>query len=144
MYVSMLSVAANFVFAEFLVTEFHLGIAGLALSTSIVALSGCTVLFARLRRRLGGLDGRYLTARFLRVAAASLTMAIPVALATTFIARQFGESKRADFLNLAICIPLGAALFFGAATLLKIDEVTVVRRAVQRQLVRLHVKILNK
>jgi putative peptidoglycan lipid II flippase len=144
MYVSMLSVAANFVFAEFLVTEFHLGIAGLALSTSIVALSGCTVLFARLRRRLGGLDGRYLTARFLRVAAASLTMAIPVALATTFIARQFGESKRADFLNLAVCIPLGAALFLGAATLLKIDEVTVVRRAVQRQLVRLHVKILNK
>lgn len=144
MFVSMLSVATNFIFAEFLVTEFNLGIAGLALSTSIVALSGCILLFARLRRRLGGLDGRYLTGRFLRVTAASLVMAIPVAVATTYIARHFGESKRADFLNLAICIPLGAALFFGAATLLKIDEVTVVRRAIQRQFIRLHVRILNK
>jgi putative peptidoglycan lipid II flippase len=144
MYVSMLSVAANFVFAEFLVTEFHLGIAGLALSTSIVALSGCILLFARLRRRLGGLDGRYLTGRFLRVAAASLAMAIPVALATTYIARQFGESKRSDFLNLAVCIPLGAALFFGAATLLKIEEVSAIRRAIQHRLFRLRVKILNK
>lgn len=137
MFVSMLSVAANFLFAEFLVTGFHLGIAGLALSTSLVALSGCVLLFTILRRRLSGLDGRYLLERFVRVAVASLAMAIPVALATTYLANRFGDSKRADFLNLAICIPLGAALFFGAATLLKIEEVAAVRRAVQRRLFRL-------
>jgi hypothetical protein len=83
------------------------------------------------------LDGRYLLERFVRVAVASLAMAIPVALATTYLANRFGDSKRADFLNLAICIPLGAALFFGAATLLKIEEVAAVRRAVQRRLFRL-------
>jgi putative peptidoglycan lipid II flippase len=114
------------------------------LSTSIVALTGCLVLFVILRRRLGGLDGRYLTGRFFRVAIASLAMAIPVSLITNYIADQFGDSRRADFLNLVICIPLGAALFFAAARVLKIDEVGAVSRLIKQRLFLLRVRILNK
>jgi putative peptidoglycan lipid II flippase len=133
MLVSMLSVASNFLLAEFLVVQFQLGIAGLALSTSVVALSGCALLFVILRRRLGGLDGHYLARRFVQVAVASLAMAIPVAFATAFISHHFGDSKRADFLNLAVCIPLGAALFFTAAAFLKIDEIRTIRQAIRRR-----------
>jgi putative peptidoglycan lipid II flippase len=144
MLVSILSVAGNFALAELLVTGLNFGISGLALSTSTVALCGCLVLFAILRRRLGGLEGRYLTGRFLRVAAATLAMAVPVAVVTRYMATHFGDSKQADILNLAVSIPLGAVLFFAAAMLLKIDEVGAAGRALKRRLVGLRVRIADK
>lgn len=144
MFVSMFSVAANFMLAEFLVMGLHLGISGLALSTSIVALLGCMILFAILRRRVGGLDGRYLAGRFVRASAASLAMAIPVALATTYIAGHLGDSKRADFVNLAVCIPLGAAVFFAATSALRIDEIGVLRAAAKRRFFALRARISDK
>jgi putative peptidoglycan lipid II flippase len=144
MLVSILSVAGNFALAELLVTGLNFGISGLALSTSTVALCGCLVLFAILRRRLGGLEGRYLTGRFLRVAAATLAMAVPVAVVTRYMATHFGDSKQADILNLAVSIPLGAVLFFAAAMLLKIDEVGAAGRALKRRLLGLRVRIADK
>jgi putative peptidoglycan lipid II flippase len=144
MLVSILSVAGNFALAELLVTGLNFGISGLALSTSTVALCGCLVLFAILRRRLGGLEGRYLTGRFLRVAAATLAMAVPVAVVTRYMATHFGDSKQADILNLAVSIPLGAVLFFAAAMLLKIDEVGAASRALKRRLLGLRVRIADK
>jgi putative peptidoglycan lipid II flippase len=52
MWISMLSIAVNFAAAEYLITSEHMGIAGLALATSLVALTGCVVSFAAIRKHL--------------------------------------------------------------------------------------------
>ncbi|MCR4418658.1 MAG: murein biosynthesis integral membrane protein MurJ [Clostridia bacterium] len=51
---------------------------GLALATSAAALANCVLMLVRLRRRLGGVGGRYFLADTARVAAASLVMGLAV------------------------------------------------------------------
>ncbi len=55
------------------------GYRGLALGTSIAALLNAALLMAFLRKRLGGLDGRRVAGSFVRIAIASLAMAVAVA-----------------------------------------------------------------
>jgi putative peptidoglycan lipid II flippase len=148
MWVSLLSVVMNFCLAELLISKFHMGISALALSTSVVALAGCAFLFVVLRRRLGGLETRYLGSRFVRICLACIAMGAPVWAVSTYISRHLGDSKRADFVNLAISIPVGIAFFGGAAALLKIEETRSMANAVaaraRKLFIQTHARIHNK
>jgi putative peptidoglycan lipid II flippase len=148
MWVSVASVVLNFCLAEFLLIRFRMGISALALSTSVIALGGCMFLFARLRRRLGGLETRYLASRFGRICLACLAMGIPVWLVSSYISNHLGYSKRADLLNLALSIPVGVACFAAAAEWLKIEETRSLRNTLQNSFwkvfVQTRARILNK
>jgi putative peptidoglycan lipid II flippase len=102
-----------------------MGMSALALSTSTVAILACLVLFVVVRARLGGIEGRYLSHRFLRTCAASLIMALPVWITCRSMTDHFGTSRTANLLNLAVSIPIGLGAFFAAAVVLKIDEIRV-------------------
>ena len=57
MMVSLLSIAINYFAVVALLTFTHLGHAGLALSTSVVAIINALILFWMLRSRIGGIHG---------------------------------------------------------------------------------------
>ncbi|HXE12603.1 MAG TPA: murein biosynthesis integral membrane protein MurJ [Bryobacteraceae bacterium] len=123
MWISMLSIAINFAAAEYLISSEHMGIAGLALATSLVALTGCFVSFAAIRKHLRHIEGRYLLSRVLRVSAASLVMAAPVWIINQYIGRHFGFSRAADLFSLALCLPIGVVSFGVAARWLRLEEI---------------------
>jgi putative peptidoglycan lipid II flippase len=75
--VSVATVVVNAVLNVVLVR--FIGFRGLALGTSIAALFNATLLMVLLRRRLGGLDGRRVASSFLKIAVASIVMAVAVA-----------------------------------------------------------------
>jgi putative peptidoglycan lipid II flippase len=123
MFVSLLSILVNFGVACVLLFVFHLGHAALALSTSVVAIVASLVLFERLRRRLGGIEGRYLMHGFTRIAAGSILMALPVWASSFQMTRWLGVSRWADLANLAVSLPVGLLAFVIILRYLKIDEV---------------------
>ena len=74
MIISLLSIAVNFVTASLLLDKTRLGHAGLALSTSAVAIFGALVLFIILRKRIGGIYGRNLVNSTWKIIVASAAM----------------------------------------------------------------------
>jgi putative peptidoglycan lipid II flippase len=118
-----------------------MGHAGLALSTSVVALFGFVVLFAVLRGRIGGIYGRSLATQFGKVAAASAAMAVVIALSSHAVSARLGVSQLARLADLALSIPLGLLGYYAACRGLRIGEVDSVIQAfirpVERRLRRL-------
>jgi putative peptidoglycan lipid II flippase len=123
MYVSLLSVLINFCMAVVLLKHFHLGYAALALSTSSVAVVSSLCLFESLRRKLGGIEGRYLMDRVLRITAASLLMTLAVASVHYVVSQHLGPTRRSYLGDLAICLPLGLLIFVVSARLFGVDEI---------------------
>jgi putative peptidoglycan lipid II flippase len=129
MWISVISILVNVGMAAVLIRTFRMGISALALSTSTVAILACFVLFVVVRARLGGIEGRYLSHRFLRTCAAALIMALPVWIASRSMTDHFGTSRTANLLNLAVSIPIGLGAFFAATLMLKIDDIRVASKA---------------
>jgi putative peptidoglycan lipid II flippase len=148
MYVSLLSIAVNFVVAEVLLSVFHLGMVGLAVSTSTVALIGSLLLFEKLRRRLGGIEGRYLAARVSRTLAASLVMALTIVLANHYMTIWAGRHRWGYLLNLLVSMPLGFGTFLLVSWRLGNDEIRVALDAfggpIRRRVAGARARILGK
>jgi putative peptidoglycan lipid II flippase len=122
MIVSLLSIAINFGAALLLLEFFHLGYAALALATSLVAVSGCLLLFELLRRRLDGIEGRYLVHQLSRIVLGSVLMAAPLWVIDRAMSRWLGQTRWADLAELAVAIPVGLAVFAIIMKVLRIDE----------------------
>jgi putative peptidoglycan lipid II flippase len=129
MLVSLASIAINFAAAETMIRLAGLGHAGLAMSTSIVALFGFVVLFDVLRRRIGGVYGRELRAGIAKVLVASLAMAAVTALSSHGMERWLGISQLARLADLAVSIPLALAVFYGTCRALGVSELDMAIRA---------------
>jgi putative peptidoglycan lipid II flippase len=129
MLVSLASIAINFAAAETMIRLAGLGHAGLAMSTSIVALFGFVVLFEVLRRRIGGVHGRELRAGIAKVLVASLAMAAVTALSSHAMERWLGVSQLARLADLAVSIPLALAVFYGTCRALGVSELDMAIRA---------------
>ncbi len=125
MYISLISILVNFCMAFVLLHYFHLGYAALALSTSSVAIVSSLSLFESLRRKLGGIEGRYLASRVVRVTAASALMALAIVLANYFISQRMTATRASYFADLAICLPLGILVFVLASRLLGVREISI-------------------
>src|SRR4029077_2902136 len=106
MLVSLASILINLAAASSMVKLAGLGHAGLALSTSLVALFGSVVLFEVLRRRIGSVQGRRITISFLKIAAASGLMGAACALSSRLVGHWIGISRLARVVDLAVSIPL--------------------------------------
>lgn len=122
MYASVFSIALNFGIVYSLLRWTHLRQAALALSTSFVAIGEALFLFERLRRKLGGIEGRYVIHRLTRICVASLLMAIPVALANYWLSHHLSASRISYLCEIAICLPLGLLAFAGSSRLLGVEE----------------------
>ena len=93
MLVSLGSIVVNFAAAPTMIQFAGLGHAGLALSTSAVALFGFLLLFEILRRRIGGIYGRELATQIGKVTLASAVMGAVIFATSHGMARWLGVSQ---------------------------------------------------
>jgi putative peptidoglycan lipid II flippase len=129
MLVSLGSILVNLAVASTMVRVAGLRHAGLALSTSAVALFGFVILFLILRNRIGGIEGRKLAAQLGKVGAASAAMAGAVAVSSHFAEARFGVSQLARLADLAVSIPLGLAIYYGVCRALGVSDIDMAVRA---------------
>jgi putative peptidoglycan lipid II flippase len=122
MAISLISVLINFGVAYSAVQFAGFGHAGLALSTSTVAIFSSVALFVIMRKRIGGIYGRNLWRSFSRVTVASVAMGATVWVSSHFIETIVGLTKAAQILNLAVSIPLGIAVLWFACRALGVAE----------------------
>jgi putative peptidoglycan lipid II flippase len=119
--VSVATVVVNAVLNVVLVR--FIGFRGLALGTSMAALFNATLLMVLLRQRLGGLDGRRVASSFLKIAVASIVMAVAVAGADAAgTAWLPGNALVNQVLRLAASLVVALAVLTTAAHYLHIDE----------------------
>lgn len=114
MLTSLASIAVNFGVAWYSVQHTRLGHAGLALSTSAVALCSCLLLFVRLRGKAGGVYGRDLFASTTKILASTILMSAVVWLVNHLIDSSLPATKLTSVISLAVCIPIGLAVFYAA------------------------------
>lgn len=129
MLVSLASIVINFFTATLMIRYANFGHAGLALSTSAVALFGFFVLFAILRRKLGGIYGRELLRDVGKVTLASSAMALVTWIVTSILLGRAGSSQLAHLMNLVVSIPAGVLVFYGVCRWLGVDELAMAVRA---------------
>ena len=145
MYASLLSVALNISAPLLLLRYFHVQFWALALTTAFAATVESLCLVELLRRKLGGMEGRYLFERLRRIGLASLLMALPVASAQYALAKNLGSGRGECLIELAICLPLSALAFAASFRLLKVEELALAWRVflepLRRTLAAAHVKI---
>jgi putative peptidoglycan lipid II flippase len=129
MFVSLVSIGLNYVTASYLLRDTTLGHAGLALSTSVVAVFGAVALFLILRKRIGGVYGRNLAASIWKIIAASAVMGAAVLLSSHGIETWLGVHRLARLIDLAVSIPLGLVIFYAACRFLRVSELELATRA---------------
>jgi putative peptidoglycan lipid II flippase len=122
MMVSLVSIGINYFSVIALLHFTHLGHAGLALSTSAVAIINASVLFWMLRNRIAGVHGRVLFETVSKVMAASAVMGAAVWGSSTAVKTWLGLSARARLADLAISIPIGLVVLYLVCRLMKIAE----------------------
>jgi putative peptidoglycan lipid II flippase len=123
MLISLVSIGVNYFTSLTMVRLLNAGHAGLALSTSAVALFGFLVQLFLIRRRLGGIDGRRLASSAARIVAAGLLMTAVAALSTHAMRVWLGVSTMARIADLAVSIPLGAGVFLLFCRLFRVPEI---------------------
>ena len=119
MLVSLFSVVVNFVAASFMVRT-PLRHAGLALATSSVSVASFVLLLLVLRRKIGSINGNQLSACFWKTSAASAVMGSICFTSSGLIHQWLGATHTTAFTDLAISIPLGAAVYFALCRLMGI------------------------
>ena len=135
MLVSLGSILINYLAAYSLTRWTTLGHAGLALATSGVALFGAIVLFGVLRSRLGGIHGRRLLKSTLKIALASIIMGVAIKASNIGFADWLGVSRLGRLTDLAVSIPVGAAVFWAVCSVVKVPELQSAGRALIAPLV---------
>ena len=130
MIVSLISIAVNYATAATMLQAIGLGHAGLALSTSAVAIFGAVALFVILRNRIGGMYGRDLLDSLWRITLASGAMAGAVWGSSYFMLLGRGQSALVHLMNLAVSIPVGLVVFYFGCRVLRVSEVAMATRSV--------------
>lgn len=137
MLVSLASIGVNFCLNWFFTFRLELGHRGLALSTSLVAITNFLFLYGMMRRYTGRLETGAMIRTLAKLLVAGVLLAAICWLAQHFIFfSQTGGAWRKLF-GLTLTIAVGGATFFGAAYLLHVAEVRDVVALVQGRLRRL-------
>ncbi|HEY2615598.1 MAG TPA: murein biosynthesis integral membrane protein MurJ [Chthoniobacterales bacterium] len=122
MLVSLASIAVNFCLNWFFTFHLKLGHRGLALSTSLVAITNFLWLYAMMRRYAGRLE----TGAFIKTLAKLLVAGALLAAFCWSAQHLFFYNRTANELRLLVAVvttvAAGGVIFFGAAYLLHVDE----------------------
>ena len=133
MLVSLVSMLVNLGTSTLMIRQVGLGHAGLALSTSTVALFGFAVLFFVMRRRIGGLGERPLAVTFFKICAATAAMSAVCYGVVRAVQHAMGARVMGDIVTLALAIPVGAAVFYGVSLALRVNELAAAQRLLLRR-----------
>ena len=136
MIVSLISIAVNYATAATMLRAAGFGHAGLALSTSAVAIFGAAALFIILRNRIGGIYGRDLVDSLWRITAASAVMGAAVWGSSRLMQSWLGQGALAHLADLTVSIPLGLVVLYVACRLLRVAELELATRSVLNPLMR--------
>jgi putative peptidoglycan lipid II flippase len=136
MWTSLASIAINAGMAWVLVRALGMGHAGLALSTSCVAMFSFLTLFVAMRARIGGVYGRRLRSTVVKVLAGCLLMASCVWVSSTAVTHLLGTRTLARLVDLAVSIPVGVAVIYWACRSMKVEELEMAVRAFGEPLAR--------
>jgi putative peptidoglycan lipid II flippase len=117
---SVTAVAANLVWNVLTFRRF--GHVGLAVGTSIAALANCSVLALAFQRQVHGLFKRDLVIPALKIALASAVMAAAIWLVSARVERLPPAGTAMYLIKAFVPIAVGAATYFAAAALLRVDE----------------------
>ena len=133
MVVSLVSIAVNFGLNWLFTFRLGLGHRGLALSTSLVAITNFLLLYAMMRRHTGRLETSQMLATLGKVLLAGAVLAaICLAAQRFFFSSATVVSQWKLIGEMGVTIGVGVVAFFGTAFLLRIaevhDVVTIVRR----------------
>jgi putative peptidoglycan lipid II flippase len=123
MYVSLLSISLNIALPLLLLNVFHLGFASLALTTSIAMTIECLLLLELLRRKLAGIEGRYLLNRFMRISLAAACMFATIAVVKFFLGPGESLDRWTALLQTCICLLCGVPVFAATAAALGVHEI---------------------
>ena len=107
-----INIILNIILSKFL------GIAGLALATSISAIFCTGLLFISLRKKIGSFGMKNTTISFIKILASSLAMGVVAYLAYNMLLLYFSGN-----LSLMISICIGALVYFVIIYFMRIDEV---------------------
>ncbi|MEP7355040.1 MAG: murein biosynthesis integral membrane protein MurJ [Acidobacteriota bacterium] len=129
MLVSLGSIVINVCVAWTMVHYSNLGHAGLAMSTSAVALFAFLVQFLLLRSRIGGINGRALLGQIMKIVAAAIPMALIAAASSYGIRSWLGISHWARTADVAVSIPLAACTYYFACKRLGLADIDMVLRS---------------
>jgi putative peptidoglycan lipid II flippase len=138
MLIALGSIAVNYVMNSLLVGPF--GHVGLAFSTSCVALVNFLLLGIIMRRKLGGLAGRELGSKALRVVAASLPMAAVAWSVNEIVALLPLRGLALDGTRVFLAIGLAAIAFYFACRCLRLAEAAEAASAIGGRFVSLMVR----
>jgi putative peptidoglycan lipid II flippase len=122
MLVSLLSIAVNFCLNWFFTLNLGLGHRGLALSTSLVAITNFLILYAMMRRYTGRLETGAMIKTLAKLLLAGALLAGICLLAQHFIFAPTDLTVWRKVFGLLVTITVGSAAFFGAAYLLHVAE----------------------
>ncbi len=134
MLVSMASVVVNALAAFTMVRVIGFGHAGLAFTASVVSTFTSVTLLLLLKAKLGGIEGRPMLASLLKVLAAAAAMGVAcraVVMASHALPITLGAARIAD---VAIGVPVGAAVFYAVAAALRVSELRETRDALLEKL----------
>jgi len=124
MLVSLISIAVNFGLNWFFAFEFHFGHRGLALSTSVVALTNFFLLYIMMRRYAGRLETGAMLVTLAKLCAAGAVLAgICYGAHFLFFREVFALRLWQKAVDLLITIPIAAFAFFATAYALRVAEV---------------------
>lgn len=128
MIIAVISIAVNalasYLFRD-LLTTYNLGHVGVSLATSSVALVNFFALFLLIRKKVNGINGNEILASFLKIGAASAIMSAVCYGLYHFLHRLFeGKQFAAKMIEAFVPIAVGGVVFFAAAKILKVEEVT--------------------
>src|SRR5438445_2609874 len=134
MLVSIFSIIINFALNWFFMFKMKLGHRGLALSTSLVAVTNFLLLYIMMRRYAGRLETGAMLKLLSKLLVAGAVLAAICWLAVQFLfAPGLRLPEWQKILEVTITIALAAAAFFGAAFLLRVNEVREVFDLVSRK-----------
>lgn len=123
MTVSFIAIGINVVLNTAFTYWFDLGHRGLALSTSVTAVVNFTLLYVLMRRRVGSLETKLLTASLGKIAVASALLAVVCLLGQRYLLHDFYHFTVVwRFITLFGVIAAGAGTFFAACYALHLDE----------------------
>lgn len=141
MYISLASIATNYVIVSNMTDAHAFGHAGLAMSTAAVAISGAILQFLLIRRRIGGLYGRALFSSVMKITFAAALMACGV-WSAAWLAGQWQPAGHGRYLaTLGLAIPTGVALYYYACKALRIEEMDLAVAAIGKPFERLRARI---
>ena len=130
MYVSFFSIAINYAMANSMTKFAGLGHAGLALSTSTVAIAGFVILFTLLRNRMDGIYGRALIKTVVQVSVASASMGLVVWASSRFLEAQLGVGRSAHIVVLIVSIPAGVSVYYYLCRWFGVEELDLAVRSI--------------